>query len=138
MPSTCSPAWVRAVPEPASGGRQRHGGGWLLAALGAALAWGAVPAVMAAPRVQRVAIENMAFNPPTLTVRQGDRVVWSNRDLVPHTVTAASAASAVLHPGFDSHPIAPNASWTYVARKPGRYAYACTLHPAMQAVLIVQ
>ena len=34
-----------------------------------------------------VVIENMQFNPATLTVRRGERIVWVNKDLFPHTVT---------------------------------------------------
>lgn len=71
----------------------------------------------------------MRFVPETLTVRPGDRIVWVNQDLVAHTVTSRS---------FDSHAIAPNASWTLVARRPGHYPYGCTLHPTMKATLIVQ
>ncbi len=78
-----------------------------------------------------VIIENMQFNPPRLQVRPGERIVWVNRDLFPHTVTAVSRA-------FDSGSIAPNASWTYLARKPGEYAYGCTFHPSMKATLEVK
>jgi plastocyanin len=78
-----------------------------------------------------VVIEQMRFNPAALTVARGDRVVWINKDLFPHTATADAKA-------FDSHDIAPDASWSYVARNQGRYAYSCTLHPTMHAVLNVR
>src|SRR5215471_19308878 len=66
-----------------------------------------------------VVIENMQYNPPELRVRRGERIVWVNKDLFPHTVTAASRA-------FDSGSIAADSSWTYVASKAGEYAYGCT------------
>ncbi|MDR5740994.1 MULTISPECIES: cupredoxin family copper-binding protein [unclassified Caballeronia] len=78
-----------------------------------------------------VVIEGMRFDPPALTVARGDRVVWINKDLLPHTATADAKA-------FDSHDIAANASWSYVARDAGHYAYSCALHPAMHAVLDVR
>ena len=78
-----------------------------------------------------VVIEQMRFDPPTLTVARGDRVVWINKDLFPHTATADANA-------FDSHDIAADASWSYVARETGRYAYSCKLHPTMHAVLNVR
>ncbi|WP_374729117.1 cupredoxin domain-containing protein [Caballeronia ptereochthonis] len=78
-----------------------------------------------------VVIEQMRFEPPALTVARGDRVVWINKDLFPHTATADAKA-------FDSRAIAPDASWSYVAREAGHYAYSCTLHPTMHAVLNVR
>jgi len=83
-----------------------------------------------APTTHVVTIENMRFSPDALTVQRGDRVVWINKDLFAHTATAVSKA-------FDSHNIEPNASWTYVTRKPGEYAYVCALHPTMKARLTV-
>jgi plastocyanin len=77
-----------------------------------------------------VVIEGVKFEPETLTVARGDTVVWVNKDPFPHTVTAKGA--------FDSHDIAEGKSWKYVARKAGEYAYVCTLHPNMQAKLIVK
>lgn len=77
-----------------------------------------------------VVIEGVKFEPETLTVARGDTVVWVNKDPFPHTVTAKGA--------FDSHDIAAGKSWKYVARKPGEFAYVCTLHPNMQAKLVVK
>jgi plastocyanin len=81
--------------------------------------------------VHTVVIENMQFNPAELQVRRGERIVWVNKDLFPHTVTSASHA-------FDSGSIAATSSWTYVARKAGEYAYGCTFHPTMKGVLKVK
>jgi plastocyanin len=78
-----------------------------------------------------VVIENMQYNPPELRVHRGERIVWVNKDLFPHTVTATSHA-------FDSRSIAANSSWTYVASKAGEYAYGCTFHPTMKGILKVQ
>lgn len=78
-----------------------------------------------------VTIENMQFNPQELTVHRGDRIVWVNKDLFPHTVTAANKT-------FDSGSIAANASWSYVAAKRGDYAYGCTFHPTMKGKITVQ
>lgn len=77
-----------------------------------------------------VRIEGMQFVPATLTVKSGDRIVWENEDLVPHTATAA--------PGFDSGSIGPGRRWTQAAAKPGRYEVVCRFHPGMKATLVVQ
>ncbi len=73
----------------------------------------------------------MRFNPDQLTIKRGDRVVWVNKDLVPHTVTADEKT-------FDSGDIPAGKSWTYLAAASGRYAYTCTYHPTMKGTLIVQ
>ena len=75
----------------------------------------------------------MRFGPQTLTVKVGDRITWINKDLVPHTATAASGGKM-----FDSRSIASNASWTLVADKAGRYTYVCALHPTMTGILTVE
>jgi plastocyanin len=78
-----------------------------------------------------VTLENVGFNPGELTVKRGDRVVWVNKDLFPHTVTADGKA-------FDSGDIPVEKSWTYRAAAPGRYTYTCSYHPGMKGTLIVQ
>jgi plastocyanin len=78
-----------------------------------------------------VTIENMKFEPATLKVKRGDVVVWSNKDLFPHTATADGKA-------FDSGGLDPGKRWQYVARTRGEYAYSCTFHPTMKATLIVE
>ncbi len=79
-----------------------------------------------------VTIEGMEFRPSTLVLHRGDRVVWVNRDLVPHTATAADGRR------FDSGHIAPGASWEHVVQGDGSLPYVCTLHPTMQAVLEIR
>jgi plastocyanin len=77
-----------------------------------------------------VMIEGTKYEPPTVTVKRGETVVWVNKDPFPHTVTAKGA--------FDSHDIAAGKSWKYTARKAGEYAYTCTLHPNMKGTLKVE
>jgi|SRR5579872_3605790 len=80
---------------------------------------------------QVVIIENMQFTPRELQVSRGTRIVWINKDLFPHTVTAAARA-------FDSGSIAANSSWTYIASKSGTYDYNCTFHSSMKGVIRVK
>jgi len=94
----------------------------------AAAAWFATPA--AAAQTHTVAMDGTRFIPATITVKRGDRVVWVNKDPFPHTATAGQT--------FDSKSVAAGRSWSYVARKPGEFAYVCTLHPGMKGTLIVQ
>ena len=108
------------------GARDRVRRGIPLAALALAFAAGA----LAAPAKHVVTIEAVKYDPPTLTVKPGDSVTWINKDPYPHTVTAMGA--------FDSKEIGADRKWTYVARKPGRYDYICTLHPNMKGTLVVE
>ena len=78
-----------------------------------------------------VTIEAMSFKPQVLVVHRGDRITWINKDPFPHTVTSTGGK-------FDSHEIAPDASWTYVARKAGEYDYVCTLHVTMKGKVVVR
>ena len=86
------------------------------------------PAVAA--QTHTIAIEGMQFAPAAVTVKRGDTIVWVNRDLVPHTVTARGA--------FDSGPIAAGKAWKMTAKAEGRYEYVCTLHPTMKATLAIE
>ncbi len=105
-------------------------GGRLLALAGAVLLLQRLSAGEPAP-AHAVTIEGVQFNPAKLTVHRGDTIVWTNKDLFPHTVTAQGGA-------FDSHDIAPNASWSYRAVKSGEFAYTCRYHPTMTGQISVQ
>ncbi|MGH8132261.1 MAG: cupredoxin domain-containing protein [Steroidobacteraceae bacterium] len=87
--------------------------------------------VNAAAATRTVVIEGLKYNPGELTVHRGERIVWVNKDFFPHTVTADKQA-------FDSGSIAANGTWSYLARKPGEYAYSCTFHPTMKGKITVQ
>ncbi len=108
---------------------RRAAAGILIAGLVVAAGALTIRAAVAAG-VHTVLIENMQFSPSMLVVRRGDRVVWINKDLFPHTVTANGNA-------FDSHTIQSNASWTYRAQRAGKFNYRCSLHPTMQGMLSV-
>ena len=102
----------------------RQGGAVVAALLAIAAPFGAAGAE------HTVVIDAMAFKPAALTLQTGDRVVFQNRDLVPHTATAQGR--------FDSGVIAVGASWSVDAKTAGRYDYVCLLHPSMKAVLVVR
>lgn len=104
--------------------------GRAMAALVCAAALACAGGAFAAGATHTVVIEGVKYEPGALTVNRGDTVVWMNKDPFPHTVTANAA--------FDSHDIAAGKSWKYTARKPGEYAYVCTLHPNMKGTLTVK
>ncbi len=73
----------------------------------------------------------MKFVPERLEVAAGDGITWTNRDIVPHSVTAPAA-------GMESGDFAQGKSWTYVARKASQIDYICRLHPVMHGRLVVK
>jgi len=83
------------------------------------------------PKTHTVTIEGMRFQPEMLTVERGDTIVWVNKDIVPHTATSTSG-------GFDSKDIQVDESWKFTIRKMGDFAYICTFHPTMKAMLRVE
>jgi plastocyanin len=89
-------------------------------------------AAKSSPREHVVKIENMAFSPAVLHVLTGERVVFRNLDLVPHTVTAKTA------PAFDSGTLQGGDEWTFTPPHAGTYHYVCTFHPMMKGSLVVR
>lgn len=74
--------------------------------------------------IAQVTITGMKFVPAHLRVKVGQRIRWTNEDLVPHTVTATDHL-------FDSTILAPSASWEWQATKAGDFSYGCVVHPTM-------
>ena len=73
-----------------------------MALLTAAAVWLATPALAA--KTHTIAMDGTRFIPETITVKQGDRVVWVNKDPFPHTATAGGT--------FDSGSVAAGQSWS--------------------------
>lgn len=94
------------------------------ASLGAASA-------QAGPQVHAVSMEAVRFSPALLKVRFGDTIEWRNADPFPHNATGSNGS-------FRSGAIAPGQAWRFKAGRKGRVPYACTLHPGMEAVLVVE
>ena len=85
----------------------------------------------AAGKTHTVRIEGMKFVPERVEVAAGDTIVWTNKDIVPHTVTAADAK-------VESGELQTGKSFKLVARKPGEIGYLCRLHPVMKGVVVVK
>src|SRR3989344_108570 len=84
-----------------------------------------------ASQMQYIDISNYEFSPQTITINQGDIVVWMNSDSVVHTVISNPAGM------FFSANIAPGASYSYQFNTPGTFNYRCTIHPGMTGTVIV-
>ena len=83
------------------------------------------------PKTHTIVIDAVDYAPKQLTVKSGDTIVWVNKDLYPHTVTAEDGS-------FDSGPIAGGKSWTHTVKAKGDVPYVCTLHVTMVGMLHVE
>jgi plastocyanin len=115
--------------------RSRQEGAAVLAAWASALALaggaGVVLARSPKPATHTVTIDATSYQPAELAVHVGDTIVWENKDLFPHTVTGKAGA-------FDSDVLVNGKSWRFVARRKGRFDYACVFHPVMKGQLTVE
>jgi plastocyanin len=91
---------------------------------------GLSPSGPAAQPAASISISNFAFAPATITVKPGQAITFTNGDPVTHTSTSVAG-------GWDSGDIAPGGSFTTTLQQPGTYAYQCSIHPFMQATVVV-
>ncbi|MDQ0475585.1 cupredoxin family copper-binding protein [Chryseobacterium sp. MDT2-18] len=76
-----------------------------------------------------VTIENMKFNPATITVKKGDQVTFTNKDVVAHNATE-------IHNAWASPMLQTGQSWTFTPEKTSDYY--CTVHLVMKGKIIVK
>jgi plastocyanin len=99
----------------------------------AALPLSLTPTAMASsPQIVRakVKIVNFAFNPATLNISKGTRVIWKNTSTTTHTSTSDSGV-------WNSGNIAPGTTFKRVFKKVGSFSYHCSIHPSMMATVNV-
>lgn len=80
------------------------------------------------PRRHVVDIRGFQFQPQRVMVAPGDTIVWINRDIVPHTVTASGGT-------WRSHQLEEGQSWEIVVEQNGPLTYFCEFHPHMTGEL---
>jgi plastocyanin len=80
---------------------------------------------------RQVAIDNFTFTPAQLDVPVGAKVVWVNRDDVPHTVVS----NAKL---FASKALDTDDQFSHVFAAAGTYPYFCGVHPHMTGQIVVK
>jgi len=82
------------------------------------------------PGANEVFIQNMAFNPATITVNANTTIKWTNKDGVAHTVTSDAGL-------FDSGNISSGETYSRTFTTSGTFTYHCTPHPSMTASVTV-
>jgi plastocyanin len=81
--------------------------------------------------VVRVAIHDFKFQPARVVVSRGTRVIWTNKDSDPHTISSKPAH-------WSSQALDTGKSFATVTKKAGTFAYICTIHPFMHATVVVR
>ncbi|TCS14899.1 plastocyanin [Caulobacter sp. BK020] len=78
---------------------------------------------------QTVVMSNMSYGKLPAGLKVGDTITWTNRDTVPHTVTARDHS-------FDLR-VAPGRSTKMTLTKAGAFPFFCTYHTMMRGTLTV-
>ena len=80
----------------------------------------------------KIKISNLSFNPETVTISKGSKVIWTNNEAVIHTITSDNGeftSSGQLNQGQ---------SYEFTFADSGEFPYHCTPHPNMTAKIIVK
>lgn len=78
-----------------------------------------------------IVIEHFAFAPASIEVEAGDTLVFTNRDIAPHTATAIDGS-------WTTKDIASGKNETVIVPANGNGAYFCKYHPVMKGRLIIK
>jgi plastocyanin len=84
----------------------------------------------AADKVSAVSIKEMKFSPASITIKPGEKVIWTNNDDHDHTVVADDNS-------FKSGNLSRGDSFEHKFDKTGKFKYACSYHPRMKGVVVV-
>jgi len=87
------------------------------------------------------------YDPPTISVKKGDTITWINDDREGHTITSGEGSGRFGWMSddfgtpdrlFESGRFMPGESWSYIFEEEGTFQYFCTIHPWMEAIVIVE
>jgi plastocyanin len=82
-------------------------------------------------RVVKAIIVDFTFKPAHLVVSPGTRVVWTNDDSDPHTVTSDAGA-------FTSDALDTGSRYAHTFKTAGTFHYHCKIHPFMHGTVVVK
>lgn len=109
---------------------QTYKAGLVGAVIVAALLGGGVAAsAYAAPKTYTVVIDKMKFGPLPPSVRVGDIIQWSNKDIFKHSATAQDGS-------FDAD-VPPGKVGRTVLKRVGGVKFTCRYHPGMKGTIMV-
>jgi plastocyanin len=83
-----------------------------------------------AARAEKVEIVEFTYEPDPVTIEEGGKVIWINRDSAPHTATADDGT-------FDTGTLEEGKLGSESFKEPGSYPYFCEIHPSMRGTVEV-
>ena len=78
-----------------------------------------------------VGIKDIKFEPDRITVKVGQKIVWTNNESIPHNVTATDGAD------FASDTMQNGSTFDYTPTKAGTIKYVCTIHTGQNGEIVV-
>lgn len=84
-----------------------------------------------AVRSAKVEIKDFAYEPATVTIQTGGKVIWQNLDSTEHTATLDDGS-------FTTDALAEGKLKSQSFKTPGTYAYHCEIHPEMTGTVEVE
>ena len=94
-----------------------------------------VPAIFAAAAAPAPTVDlniaKFAFAPKEITIAPGTKIVWTNHDETPHTVTSNDKS-------FASKGLDTDDKFEHTFASEGDFNYICTVHPFMTGVVHVR
>ena len=91
----------------------------------------AIQVAAAPPPAVEIKIEKFAYGPKDITVSPGTKIVWTNHDETPHTVTSSDKS-------FASQGLDTDDKFEHTFATEGDFNYICTVHPYMTGAVHVR
>ena len=82
-------------------------------------------------KVHKVTIQNLKYDPATLSIKPGETVMWVNKDDNDHTVTSHDGKT------LKSENLGSGDTFKYTFDKAGKFKYHCKYHPRMKGLITV-
>jgi len=83
-----------------------------------------------AVRSEKVKISGFQYDPETVTIQAGGKVIWQNEDSAEHTATLDDGS-------FTTGSLAEGKLKSQSFKTPGTYTYFCEIHPQMKGTVEV-
>ncbi len=87
---------------------------------------------------ETITLTNSGFDPKTLTIKTGGRIIWQNKSGVAGTVNSDNHPTNLLFPFLNLGRFNNNESMTVVFDKPGKYTYHNELNPDQKGTIVVE